>query len=207
VTAALLIIDVQNDFTSKASDGSQVAGEISEYAQANRHHYDYIVASRDWHDGGSDNGGHFPSVLGGGSLRWIPHCVAGSTGAEYDALLTTCIDVHVKKGQGFPGYSIFEGTTEEGEPFPERTRELGITDIDVVGIATEGCVAAAAHGGVALGLRSRVLLELCRGFDADRISRRLEELRADGVGIVETRSTHECRLGARVSPQPCGPGN
>ena len=189
MTTALLISDVQNDFTSKASDGSRVAGEISEYAQANRHHYDYIIASRDWHDGHHDNGGHFPPTSSPGSLPWIAHCVAGSRGADYDSRLTTSIiDVHVKKGQGFPGYSVFEGTTDEGVPFTRRVRELGITAIDVVGIATEGCVAAAAQGGVGLGLRSRVLLELCRGFDAARVSRRLHELRSVGVEIVDAGS-------------------
>jgi nicotinamidase/pyrazinamidase len=185
VTTALLIIDIQNDFTSKASDGSQVAREISEYALTNRHRYDYIVASRDWHDGHSDNGGHFRPAPGRESLGWISHCVAGSTGADYDPLLShSLIDVHVKKGQGIPGLSIFEGTTEDGKPFARRLSQLRITEIDLVGIATEGCVAAAAQDGARLGLRCRVLLELCRGFSAERISCRLEELKTVGVEIV-----------------------
>jgi nicotinamidase/pyrazinamidase len=183
MTTALLIIDVQNDFTSKVSDGSQVARDISEYALTNRHRYDCIVGSRDWHDAHSDNGGHFRPAPE--PLRWISHCVAGSTGADYDPLLSlSLIDVHVRKGQGFAGLSIFEGITEDGEPFPRRLRQLRVTDIDLVGIATEGCVAAAAQDAVRLGLRCRVLLELCRGFSAERISRRLEELKAAGVEIV-----------------------
>ena len=185
MTSALLIIDVQNDFTGKASDGSKVAGQITEYALANRHRYDYIVGSRDWHDGDNDNAGHFPPADDGEAPGWMPHCVAGTAGADYDPLLaTSIIDLHVKKGQGFPGYSIFEGSTDDGEPFPVRVRQLGITAVDVVGIATEGCVAAAAEDAARLGLSTRILLDLCRGFSAERVSRRLGELNALGVVIL-----------------------
>jgi nicotinamidase/pyrazinamidase len=180
---ALFIIDVQNDFTSRA--GSEVAQHISDYAAANRADYDYIVASRDWHDGDNDNGGHFPPAPGGSALPWLTHCVADSAGAQYDPRLNTAlIDVHVKKGQGFPGYSLWEGTGDGDEPFPQIARRLDITEIDVVGIATEYCVAAAAQDGAIAGVHSRVLLDLCRGFSATRIAERMAELRELGVEVV-----------------------
>ena len=63
MTTALFIIDVQNDFCEGGSlavvGGAAVAAGITEYLEAHREDYDYVIASRDWHDGNSDNGGHF----------------------------------------------------------------------------------------------------------------------------------------------------
>ena len=46
---------------------------------------------------------------------WPVHCVAGTEGAEYDPELeTSAVTHHVKKGQGTPAYSLFEGVTDDG---------------------------------------------------------------------------------------------
>jgi nicotinamidase/pyrazinamidase len=182
---ALLLIDLQRDFTARAADGDAVAALVNDHIRAARSRYRVIVGSRDWHDPDSDNGGHFPAAPAGhGGGRWIAHCVAGTPGAEYSPLLDTSpIGLHVRKGQGFPGFSIFEGTTDEGEPFPQALRRLGITDVDIAGIATEHCVAAAAADALAAGLGTRILLRLCRALDDDRARARVSELAAAGVEV------------------------
>src|SRR4051794_11761299 len=120
---ALFIVDVQNDFTEGGAlgveGGAAVAAGITEYLRQSPDAYDEVIASRDWHHGTDDNGGHFattepPDFV----VTWPRHCVAGTPGAEYHpALDTSLIDVHVRKGQGFPAYSIFEGTTDDGVAF------------------------------------------------------------------------------------------
>ena len=63
MTRALLIVDVQNDFTEGGAlgvdGGAAVAQGITAHLAAHRGDYDLVVASRDWHDGDNDNGGHF----------------------------------------------------------------------------------------------------------------------------------------------------
>src|SRR6188472_1422396 len=111
MTRALFIVDVQNDFTEGGAlgveGGAAVAAGISEYLAHHPDRYDVVFASRDWHNGDNDNGGHFstdPDFVD----SWPPHCVAGTAGAEYHpALDQSAIDVHVRKGQGRPAYSIF----------------------------------------------------------------------------------------------------
>lgn len=77
--------------------------------------YELIVASRDWHDADGDNGGHFASGEPDYVDTWPVHCVAGTEGADYDPGFDTgAVTHHVKKGQGKPAYSLFEGTTDEG---------------------------------------------------------------------------------------------
>jgi len=63
MTRALFIVDVQNDFTEGGAlgvdGGDAVAAAITAHLAAHAADYDVIVASRDWHDGEGDNGGHF----------------------------------------------------------------------------------------------------------------------------------------------------
>jgi nicotinamidase/pyrazinamidase len=187
MTRALLVIDVQKDFTERVDGAHDLPGVVTRYLRETAAHYPFVIASRDWHDADNDNGGHFPLAPPGSTSRWITHCVAGTRGAEYSTDLdTSLIDVHIRKGQGKPAYSIFEGATADGEPMADIVRRLGITEVDVVGIATEHCVAAAARDALAHGIPSRILGDLCRAIDPARAELALQELAALGVGIERT---------------------
>ncbi len=190
VTRALLIVDVQNDFTEGGAlgvdGGAAVAAGITEHLSAHAGDYALVAASRDWHDGGNDNGGHFAtSAAPDFTVTWPVHCVAGTMGAEYHpALDTAVIDVHVKKGQGTPAYSAFQGTTDDGRSLGEVLHERGVTDLDVVGIATDYCVRASALDAQGSGTRVRVLTDLIAGVAPETSAAALEEFRAVGVETV-----------------------
>lgn len=186
---ALLIIDVQNDFTEGGAlgvdGGGAVAAAITAHLVAHPHRYGVVVASRDWHDADNDNGGHFaldaaPDFAG----TWPVHCVAGTDGAEYHAALDTAlIDIHVRKGQGVPAYSIFEGTTSDGRSLAAALDDLNVTAVDVVGIATDYCVRASALDAAATGRPVRVLSDLVAGVAADSSAAALAELAAAGIAV------------------------
>ena len=189
MSSALFIIDVQNDFTEGGAlgvdGGAAVAAGVSRLLQEHPGRYDHVFASRDWHDGDNDNGGHFAAADPDFVDSWPVHCVAGTPGAEYHpALDTAAVDVHVRKGQGKPAYSIFEGTTEGGETVPEALDRLGVTDIDVVGIATDYCVLASALDARDSGRAVRVLGGLVAGVAPASSAAALERLEAAGVGIA-----------------------
>jgi len=188
VASALFIIDVQNDFTEGGAlgvtGGSAVAHGVTALLRDAPGRYDLVVASRDWHDADNDNGGHFdaePDFV----ETWPTHCVAGSAGAEYDdGLDQALIDVHVRKGQGKPAYSIFEGVTADGESVTRLLDRRGITEIDVVGIATDYCVLASALDAVSAGRSVRVLTALVAGVAPESSAAALEALAAAGVELV-----------------------
>jgi len=92
--------------------------------------------------------------------------------------------VHVRKGQGKPAYSIFEGITDEGETVPEALDRLGITEIDVAGIATDYCVLASALDALDSGRAVRVLGGLVAGVAPESSAAALERLDAAGARIV-----------------------
>lgn len=189
MTRALLVIDVQNDFTEGGAlgvdGGGAVAQGITEYLQANPGRYDHVIASRDWHNADDDNGGHFATEDAPDFVdTWPVHCVAGTHGAEYHpALDASLIDVHVMKGQGEPAYSIFEGTLEDGTAFTDELARLGVTAVDVVGIATDYCVRASALDALSADIEVTVLADLTAPVDPVSGARALAEVEEAGASV------------------------
>ena len=191
---ALFIIDVQNDFTEGGAlgveGGAAVAAGISRFLAAHAADYAMVLASRDWHDGDNDNGGHFaldgePDYV----TTWPVHCEAGTTGADYHpALDTSTVSYHIRKGQGVPAYSIFEGRTEAGSTVHNLLDEHGIDEVDVVGIATDHCVRASALDALSHGLRVRVFSDLVAGVSPTTSEAAKAELIHRGARIEDSAS-------------------
>ncbi|MCI4011960.1 isochorismatase family protein [Brevibacterium sp. ZH18] len=188
MSKALLIVDVQNDFTEGGAlgvtGGDRVAAEVTRHLGAHAGDYDAIIASRDWHDPDSDNGGHFsphPDFVD----TWPVHCVAGTEGADYDPLLTTdAVTHHVRKGQGTPDYSAFQGTTEAGDRLGDLLQNLTITEVDVVGIATDHCVRATVLDALSAGVLVRVLRDLIAGVGEESSEAALTEMETAGAELI-----------------------
>ncbi|MFB3979892.1 isochorismatase family protein [Microbacterium proteolyticum] len=190
MSRALFIVDVQNDFTERGAlgvvGGDEVAARISRYLDAHADDYAIVVASRDWHNGDDDNGGHFstePDFVD----TWPVHCVGGTYGAEYDEVFDTSrVTHHLKKGQGKPAYSLFEGVTDDGLTADDILEEHGIRDIDVVGIATDYCVRASALDAIAAGRGVRVLTDLVAGVHPDSSAAALDEIASAGARLTRS---------------------
>lgn len=185
----LLIVDVQNDFTEGGAlgvdGGTEVARSITRYLHDHASDYDVVIASRDWHDPDNDNGGHFALAAEPDFVdTWPVHCVAGTLGAEYHPELDLApIHVHVKKGQGEPAYSMFEGVTDDGHTVAEVLEARGVTEVDVVGIATDYCVRASALDALKGGQRVRVLTDLIAAVSPTTGEQALAELQSEGASV------------------------
>ncbi|NLG23361.1 MAG: isochorismatase family protein [Actinomycetales bacterium] len=187
---ALIIVDVQLDFCEGGSlaveGGSAVAAGVSDHVVRHGQEYAAIVATADWHIDPGDHWSDEPDFVD----SWPVHCEAETAGAEFRPELAGALD-HVqavfRKGQYAAAYSGFEGSTEvHGEQIglAEWLRERDITEVDVVGIATDHCVRATALDAAALDLETTVLLELTAGVAPESAQAAIEEMRAAGVTIV-----------------------
>lgn len=190
MTRALLIVDVQNDFTEGGAlgvdGGNAVAAGVNRLLAEGKTDYELVAASRDWHEADTDNGGHFaaPGTDPDFVTTWPVHCVQGTMGAQYHPRVPIDrIDVHVRKGTGEPAYSAFEGFTGDGRRLTEVLSERGIEALDIVGIATDHCVRASALDALAAGLRVRVISELIAGVAPESSAAALRELAVAGVEI------------------------
>jgi nicotinamidase/pyrazinamidase len=186
---ALLLIDIQNDFCEggalAVSGGAAVATKVSKYMAESS--YDLVVASRDWHDADNNNSGHFaePGTSPNYTNTWPIHCVANTPGAAYHPnLATDLIEVDIYKGQGQNGYSIFEGVTETGESFQQLLQARGISEVDVVGIATDHCVLASAMDSKKHGLKVRVISSLTAGVSATSTEAAIDQMVDNGIEVI-----------------------
>jgi nicotinamidase/pyrazinamidase len=175
VARALVIVDFQNDFTPGGAlavpHGDEVAERINALAASGD--YELVVATRDWHP--ADHGSF--AEQGG---PWPVHCVAGTEGAElHPALDRENIEVVIDKGQAVDtdGYSGFEGTDLDAV-----LREHGITQVTVVGLATDYCVKNTALDALRAGFQVTVDPTAVRGVEVEAgdSERALAEVRAAG---------------------------
>ncbi|MCM4080794.1 isochorismatase family protein [Paractinoplanes hotanensis] len=182
MTRALIIVDVQNDFCEGGSlavtGGAAVAAGISLVLSRAGDRWDHVVATKDYH---VDPGAHFsdhPDYVD----SWPPHCVVGSGGADFHPeLATDRIEAIFRKGEHQAAYSGFEGRSENGETLAAWLRERNVTEVELVGIATDHCVRATALDAKAEGFDTTVLLELTAGVAAGTTAAALEQLKAASI--------------------------
>lgn len=175
---ALIIVDVQNDFTPGGTLAVPHGDEVIDAVNALARSYDLVVATRDWHppDHGSfaDQGG-----------IWPVHCVAGSEGAQLaPGVDRELLDVVVDKGRSrdADGYSGFEDTGLD-----ELLRSRHVDTVHVAGLALDYCVRATALDARRAGFDVVLHLSATRPVDVEAGDgeRAVAELRAAGVSVVD----------------------
>ncbi|MGW6400055.1 isochorismatase family protein [Streptomyces sp. NPDC055134] len=185
---ALIVVDVQNDFCEGGSlavaGGADVAAAVTELIGQAPAGYRHVVASRDHHIAPGDHFSESPDYV----HSWPPHCVAGTEGVGFHpnfapVVASGAVDAVFDKGAYAAAYSGFEGLDENGVSLADWLRARGITEVDVVGIATDHCVRATALDAVREGFRAQVLLELTAGVAAGTTAAALDEMRGAGVEL------------------------
>ncbi|MDX8145966.1 isochorismatase family protein [Lentzea sp. BCCO 10_0061] len=179
MTKALIVVDVQNDFCEGGSlavnGGAAVAAAISQHIATSA--YDHVVATRDYH---VDPGSHF-SLTPDFIDSWPVHCVAGTPGASFHPELDVArVEQVFSKGRFAAAYSGFEAENDLAGWLTDN----GVTDVDVVGIATDHCVRATALDAQRNGFRTTVLVDLTAAVSPTTRDAAVDELRAAGVGIA-----------------------
>ncbi|HEU4423311.1 MAG TPA: nicotinamidase [Pilimelia sp.] len=181
---ALIIVDVQNDFCEGGSlavgGGAKVAAAISRTVDESPGRWDHVVATKDHH---LDPGDHFaeePDYVD----SWPAHCVVGTRGVEFHpALDEQPIEAVFTKGEHAAAYSGFEGTSA-GIGLAAWLRMRDVSEVDVVGIATDHCVRATALDAAREGFATTVLLDLTAGVARQTTDAALDQMRDAGVRLV-----------------------
>lgn len=139
------------------------------------------------------------SVLGstvqlqhGPQVMWPPHCVEGTSGADFVSSLTRKdSDVVIQKGrvQSVDSYSAFgdgHGKIYERTALQDKLTALGITDVVVCGLALDYCVSYTARDAAAAGFKTYVIEDATRGIAPETVSKELALMEAAGVRVVPT---------------------
>lgn len=185
MSLAAIVVDVQNDFTEggtlAVAGGAAVAAAIT--ARLASAGYAHVVATRDHH---VDPGAHFsadPDFV----TSWPAHCVVGTGGEElHPGLDRSLVEAVFDKGEHAAAYSGFEGHGPAGAHLGDWLREAGVDAVEVMGIATDHCVAATALDAARAGFAVTVRLELTAGVAPATTAAALDRMRAAGITLVGT---------------------
>lgn len=163
--AALLIVDVQNDFCPGGAlavpEGDRIVPVLNDYAERFARQSRPVYASRDWHP---QKTRHFKTEGG----PWPSHCVQNTAGAAFHPALELPESTEVVTKGTDPddhGYSAFEAADAAGRPLGDALEQKGVHHLYVGGLATDYCVKASVLDGLKRGLDVVLLLDAIKGID------------------------------------------
>ena len=196
---ALVLVDIQYDFMPGGALAVPRGDEVVPVALGLMDRFEVVVATQDFHPRGhgsfarTHNLSPFTiSELGGQpQVLWPDHCVAGTRGATLvDELPMARINEVFPKGTdpSVDSYSGFFDNGRRGQTGMERwLMGWGITDLVLVGLATDYCVKATALDAIDLGFEVTVVLEGCRAVNMNPGdgTAAVAEMEAAGVEVVQ----------------------
>ncbi len=163
--AALIIVDVQNDFCPggalAVADGDQIVEPLNRYIARFSEAGLPIYVSRDWHP---EKTTHFKAFGG----PWPAHCVQGTHGAEFHSGLKLGSEATIISKGTAPdsdGYSAFDALDGAGVGLADLLHRAGVTRIYVGGLATDYCVKQTVLDGRQRGFDVLLLKDAVRGVE------------------------------------------
>jgi len=186
---ALVVVDVQNDFCEggalPVTGGAAVAAHVARHVRHFRGEYQFVVATRDYHEDPGDHFAETPDFVN----TWPKHCLIGTPGAALCTPISNLvreklIQSVVDKGRHAAAYSGFEALDPRGHPLLDVLRENRIDHIDICGLATDYCVRATALDARKHDLQVRILVNLCAPVKAESGQKAFEDMKAAGCQLM-----------------------
>lgn len=197
----LIIIDIQNDFLPggalAVTGGDTIVPLINELMSS----YDHVVATQDFHPANhgsfaANHDGRAPGetidLNGLNQILWPTHCVQGTLGTDFaPGLNTGGIDHIFQKGtdQEIDSYSgFFDNGHRKATGLADYLRQVGASQVHIVGLATDYCVKFTALDAVDEGFKTTLITDACRGVDLTPgdVEKAIEEMQEAGVTITNS---------------------
>ena len=197
---ALLVIDVQNDFTPGGQlavpEGDLIVPLINRLGGL----FKQVVIAQDWHPAGhasfaSSHPGRKPNDViqlpYGEQTLWPQHCVQGTDGAEFHPELDLPhAQLIIRKGcnPDIDSYSAFlEADRRTTTGLAGYLKERGVDTVYMVGLALDFCVMFSALDARAAGFNTFVVLDACRAIDMNgSLAAAMERMQTAGVGLIHS---------------------
>ena len=201
MTAALIVVDIQNDFLPGGALAVPRGDETVAIANRLMPLFPTVVLTADWHPAdhasfASQHAGKSPydvvPMPYGNQVLWPDHCVAGTTGADFAAGLET-VRAHavIRKGtdkncDSYSGFLAADRKTPTGLAGYLKSR--GVTTVFVCGLATDFCVAWTAQDAAAAGFKTYLIEDASRAIDAGgSLAAAMAGLKTAGVGVIKKK--------------------
>ena len=198
---ALILVDLQDDFLPGGALAVPRGDEVIPIANGLQDRYDLVVATQDWHPQrhgsfASSHPGRKPGELvelaGLPQVLWPDHCVQGTSGAAFArALEMNRVEAIFRKGTD-PRIDSYSGFFDNGHRrstgLGEYLRDEGVTDVYILGLATDYCVKYSALDALRFGFATHVIEDGCRGVELKPgdVQLAIDEMRIAGVEIMNS---------------------
>lgn len=198
---ALLLIDLQIDFCPggalEVKEGDQVIPIANELMEQ----FDLVVATQDWHPA---NHGSFAAnhpwrrpgqvidLHGLQQVLWPIHCVQDSFGAQFHPKLNQAGITKVFVKGTDPEIDSYSGFFDNGKRkatgMGEYLKEQGVTEVFVLGLATDYCVKFTALDALGLGFDTHLIVDASRGVNLQEgdVDRAVEEMQQKGIKVIQS---------------------
>ncbi len=205
---ALILVDIQNDFLPGGSLAVPGGDAVISVANRVQPGFELVVATQDWHPRdhasfAANQPGHAVGEVidldGLQQILWPVHCVQDTPGAEFAAALDTSrIAAVFRKGadRTVDSYSgFFDNGRRHATGLGDHLRQKNVTDVYILGLATDYCVKFTALDARSLGFNTHLIQDGCRGVnlapgDADRA---LADLTRAGVHLTTSSQVPQPR--------------
>ncbi len=203
---ALVVVDVQNDFLPggalEVADGDEIIYVINKLQR----HFNFIVATQDWHP---ENHGSFAAnhpdkeigdlvtLNGVEQILWPTHCVQESEGAEFHPDLAqgkwTAI---FQKGTDMlaDSYSGFYDNNKQGDTgLGNFLKDNDITKVYVCGLAADYCVKFTVLDALELGFETYLITDATKAVNLEEgdFEKALDAMEKAGATLVTSEQIIE----------------
>ncbi len=205
MSKALILVDVQIDFSPSGAlpvaEGDQIIPVINQLIPS----FEHVIATKDWHPVGhasfaSTNNTQVGEVInlnGIPQVMWPDHCVQNTLGSEFIPGLNVEAITHViHKGTNIEidSYSgFFDNQRLQATGLGEYLNSKGIIDVYLVGLATDYCVKFTALDALSLGFNTFVVQDACRGVEMAEgdVNSALTQMKQAGCKLVSSSEVVE----------------
>lgn len=196
---ALILVDIQNDFIPGGALAVAGGDEVIMVANAAMRHFDHIIATQDWHPTDHKSfasqheekkPGEFIELNGQLQILWPDHCVMNTWGAKFaPGLDTGSITKVIQKGMNkeVDSYSgFFDNAQNHPTGLMDYLRSQEITDLYIMGLATDYCVKYTALDARKLRFSTNLIIEGIRGVEVNPgdCDAAIEEMKKVGVKVI-----------------------
>jgi nicotinamidase/pyrazinamidase len=216
---ALILVDIQNDFLPGGALAVPRGDEVIPVANSVQRLFDLVVVTQDWHPPkhgsfAACHPGRKPGELitlgGQPQVLWPTHCVQETAGAEFAPTLDRTRFTKVFPKGTDPEIDSYSGFFDNGHlkatGLGDFLRERGVTDVYLLGLATDYCVKATALDAKQLGFTTHLIVDGCRGVELKPgdVQRAIDDMRTAGVELITSEQLVQQRAPhapAHVDPE------
>ncbi|TWU59310.1 ADP-ribose pyrophosphatase [Rubripirellula tenax] len=199
---ALLLVDLQNDFLPGGALAVDRGDEVIPIANQLQPYFHLVVATQDFHPADHNSFasqhkgqcvGDVIEMNGHPQVLWPDHCVQNEVGSALASDLNQASIAQVfpkgtdKRIDSYSGFFDNGGLHSTG--LGDYLLSKQVTDVFIVGLATDYCVRATALDSRRLGFRTWLIEDGCRGVDLKPgdCKAAIQEMEDAGVRTISSR--------------------